>query len=100
MYYACINMCFWRFSWSSLNLANVLSGEFAERNEAKAASEGTFFFETHKFFVTFLQFNGIFQLFHVRTMTEGSPKDDRVEQLAFFDIFLVTIKRCAKVYDF
>ena len=60
---------------------NVLSGEFAERSEAKAASEGTFLFETHKFFATFLQFNGIFQLFHVRTMTEGSPKDDRVEQL-------------------
>ena len=30
MHYARINVCFWRFSWSSLNLANVNSGELTE----------------------------------------------------------------------
>ena len=40
MNYAHINECFRRFSWSSLSLANVISGEL----RSKAASEITAFF--------------------------------------------------------
>ena len=40
-----------------------------------------------------LQVNN-FQLFHVRRMTEGSPKDDRVEQLAFFQLLLRDMQKC------
>ena len=48
MHYACINVCFWRFSWSSLSLATVASegthpeGEGACRSYyKKSAPEGT-----------------------------------------------------------